>query len=80
MPLSIVDLYRNILRNEGIRGLWAGNGANLIRVFPAKAIVFSSNDMYKHLLRRFSNHDSASQQQQQLSGPLCPLWRAVWPV
>jgi len=60
---SIVDLYRNILRNEGIRGLWAGNGANLIRVFPAKAIVFSSNDMYRHLLRKLSHT-------QELSGSL----------
>lgn len=45
---TIIGLYRDILRNEGIWGLWAGNGANLIRVFPSKAIVFSSNDLYKH--------------------------------
>jgi len=37
---SIVGLYRSILRHEGILGLWAGNGANLLRVFPSKAIVF----------------------------------------
>lgn len=34
------------MQNEGILGLWAGNGANLLRVFPSKSIVFSSNDLY----------------------------------
>ena len=31
-------------------GLWAGNGANLLRVFPAKSIVFSSNDFFRATL------------------------------
>eukprot|EP00804_Cyclotella_cryptica_P010760 CCRYP_005542-RB/>CCRYP_005542-RB protein AED:0.06 eAED:0.06 QI:428/1/1/1/1/1/2/146/281 len=44
---SSLQLYRSIIRNEGIMGLWAGNGANLLRVFPAKSIVFSSNDFYR---------------------------------
>ncbi len=51
---SIANLYRSIIRNEGIIGLWAGNGANLLRVFPAKAVVFSSNDYYKNFLRKVS--------------------------
>lgn len=50
-PLSVYQLYRNILQNEGVLGLWAGNGANLLRVFPAKAVVFSSNDVFRKLLR-----------------------------
>lgn len=48
--LSAAGLYRNIIQTEGIRGLWAGNGANLLRVFPSKAIIFASNDVYKSLL------------------------------
>jgi hypothetical protein len=51
---GVVDLYRSIIRNEGILGLWAGNGANLLRIFPAKAIVFSANDMYRGVFRRLS--------------------------
>lgn len=43
-----VQLYRSIIQNEGVLGLWAGNGANLLRVFPAKAVVFSSNDFYRN--------------------------------
>eukprot|EP00980_Cylindrotheca_fusiformis_P004500 scaffold961_cov122-Cylindrotheca_fusiformis.AAC.8 len=51
---GIMNLYRSIIKHEGIIGLWAGNGANLLRVFPAKAIVFSTNDMYQGLFRRLS--------------------------
>lgn len=47
VKLTPIQLYRSIIQNEGILGLWAGNGANLLRVFPAKSIVFSSNDFYR---------------------------------
>lgn len=49
---GIMSLYRSILKNEGVMGLWAGNGANLLRVFPSKAVVFSSNDMYQGMFRK----------------------------
>lgn len=51
---GIMNLYRSIIKNEGILGLWAGNGANLLRVFPAKAVVFSSNDMYQGFFRKLT--------------------------
>lgn len=51
---SVLGLYRSILQNEGILGLWAGNGANLLRVFPAKAVVFSTNDVYQGIFRKIS--------------------------
>ena len=51
---SVIGLYRDILRNEGVLGLWAGNGVNLIRIFPAKAVIFASNDMYKGMLRKWT--------------------------
>jgi Mitochondrial carrier protein len=50
---SIVGIYKSILQREGILGLWAGNGANLIRIVPNKAVVFSTQDLYKDLFRRF---------------------------
>ena len=46
-------------------GLWAGNGANLLRVFPAKSIVFASNDFY----RSVCGYLYFGQQQQQQSLP-----------
>lgn len=49
---NIFQLYKEIVQREGlVRGLWAGNGVNLIRIFPAKAVVFASNDVYKRNLQ-----------------------------
>jgi hypothetical protein len=69
---SIVGLYRDILRNEGWKGLWAGNGANLLRIFPAKAVVFSSNDVYKSMLGKLVSKTSSNTttEKQALSAPL----------
>jgi hypothetical protein len=50
---SVLSLYRSIIQNEGVIGLWAGNGANLLRVVPAKAVVFSTNDIYQGMFRKF---------------------------
>ena len=63
---GILSLYRTIIQNEGILGLWAGNGANLLRVFPAKAIVFSCNDVYRGFFRKISK----TPEDQGLPGPL----------
>eukprot|EP00536_Pseudo-nitzschia_multiseries_P000047 jgi/Psemu1/293882/fgenesh1_pm.2_\ len=49
---SIIDLYKGIIRNEGVIGLWAGNGANLVRIFPAKGVLFSTNDVYQEMFRK----------------------------
>lgn len=51
---TALSLYRNIIRNEGVLGLWAGNGANLLRIFPTKAVVFSTNDFYSEMLANLS--------------------------
>ena len=53
--LSTVSM---IYRGEGARGLWRGNGANCLRVFPAKAILFAGNDYYKGALRGVMGQDS----------------------
>ncbi|GMI33894.1 hypothetical protein TeGR_g11971 [Tetraparma gracilis] len=47
---SLPGIVRQVLGREGVGGLWAGNGANLLRVFPAKGVVFASNDSYRQLL------------------------------
>jgi solute carrier family 25 phosphate transporter 23/24/25/41 len=68
---SVVGLYGDIIKNEGIQGLWAGNGVNLLRVFPAKAVVFASNDAYRHLFSQLSTSSSpASQHHSTFSPPL----------
>ena len=37
--LKILDTLRNVWRTEGFYGLFAGNGTNLLRIFPTSAIV-----------------------------------------
>lgn len=53
-PIKVLELYKSIVRSEGVIGLWAGNGANLLRVFPAKGIVFASNDVFKSSLKKLA--------------------------
>lgn len=43
-----------IIREEGVRAFWKGNGTNIIRIFPYSAGQLMTNDMYKRLL---ANHD-----------------------
>ena len=72
--ISPLQLYKSIIQNEGVLGLWAGNGANLLRVFPAKSIVFSSNDFYRGVAHTLYfgadagvvNKGTQTQQQQQI--------------
>lgn len=57
---GIIGIYQRVLRDEGILGLWAGNGVNLIRVMPSKAVVFSSNDVYREVLLQTQVLDKVS--------------------
>jgi hypothetical protein len=71
--ITPLQLYKSIIQNEGVIGLWAGNGANLLRVFPAKSIVFASNDFYRSVCgylyfgnNGYQDHQQHHQQQQTL--------------
>jgi len=53
---SIMSTLKKIWMEDKIRGLWKGNVANCIRVFPHKTILFAFNEA---LLKQFpSNHTS----------------------
>lgn len=39
-----------ILRKDGIKGLYYGNGANIIRILPAYSLKFMFNDTYKTIV------------------------------
>lgn len=36
---------KTVAAKEGVRGLWAGNLANLTRIFPMRGIAFATNDL-----------------------------------
>ena len=76
-PPSVLAMFRIIIKNEGVIGLWAGNGANLLRVFPAKATVFATNDMYKSILCRISGNTNASAPLSFLAGGLAGVTATV---
>lgn len=40
-----------VYADEGVRGLYRGNGANVVRVVPVYALKFSFNDAFKDMLR-----------------------------
>lgn len=59
---------RHMWRQEGMRGLFKGNGLNCIRIFPNQAIKFMS---YEQLSRRISHYLMDRGE----DGTLTPLWR-----
>jgi len=46
---NVFHLCREIYRKEGMVGFWSGNATNLLRVVPSKAVVFSSQDIYRSM-------------------------------
>ena len=41
------QVCQQIFRQEGVQGLWRGNGINAARVFPYSAVQFASYDFFK---------------------------------
>ena len=49
---SFVEALRRVWRTEGFQGLWAGNGASILRVFPARGIAFAVNERLRPYVKR----------------------------
>ena len=49
--LRIKDAFSYMLREGGVRGLWRGNGINVIKIAPESAVKFAAYDMFKRLIR-----------------------------
>ena len=45
---GIVDCITKVVKYEGFRTLWKGNGINIIRYFPMSAINFSLKEKFTH--------------------------------
>jgi len=48
--LGVVGALRKIWREDGMRGYFRGNGANMIRIFPFSAIQLSVYPLYKQVI------------------------------
>ena len=49
--MQVVDAFRWLLKEGGIRGLWRGNGINVFKIAPESAIKFAAYDSLKRLVR-----------------------------
>lgn len=47
---GMVSMWRLVVRDEGVSGLWRGNFVNCMRVFPSRGVLFSCNDLFKGAL------------------------------
>jgi len=52
--MSISKALGKMWREEGWRGMMAGNGTNCIRIVPYSAVQFGSYNIYKKVSGRFS--------------------------
>ena len=54
---GIGDCASTIVKTEGVKALWKGNGTNVLRYFPTQALNFSLKDYFKRLLGKDKNKD-----------------------
>ena len=54
---GILDCGGRVVKSEGVRALWQGNLANVLRYFPTQALNFAFKDYYK---RKFKAKKGAS--------------------
>jgi len=54
---GIGDCASRVVNEEGVKGLWKGNGTNVIRYFPTQALNFSLKDYFKRIFGRDKHRD-----------------------
>jgi solute carrier family 25 (adenine nucleotide translocator) protein 4/5/6/31 len=55
--LGISDCASRIVKEEGFKSLWKGNGTNVLRYFPTQALNFSFKDYFKRLFGKSKEKD-----------------------
>jgi len=54
---GLYEFLRSNVKTLGLRSLWRGNSANMVRVIPSAAINFTSHEQYKKLLQVDADHN-----------------------
>jgi solute carrier family 25 phosphate transporter 23/24/25/41 len=60
-PPKIFGIAGKIFKESGVRGFWRGNGANLLKVAPEKAIKFWAYETAKHMFNPNESEITAHQ-------------------
>lgn len=53
---NIVGSFKEVMKEQGWKGLWAGNGINLLRIVPTQAIELCTFESTKRFLTSVQNH------------------------
>lgn len=54
--ISLRDVIRHTVRNQGIRGFYGGLGVDLIKVLPTNTILMVSFEFFRHLFKSDNAH------------------------
>ena len=54
---GIVDCTSRVVKEEGVKALWKGNGTNVLRYFPTQALNFAFKDYFKRLFGKSKEKD-----------------------
>lgn len=52
---GIVECFRYLLREGGVRSFWRGNGINVLKIAPESAIKFAAYEQVKRFIRQGEN-------------------------
>jgi len=55
---NVIQTGLVVIKEDGVRALWKGNGANVVRVIPVYAMKFSFNDRFRDIVRQPGQTDS----------------------
>lgn len=53
---NIVGSFKEVMKEQDWKGLWAGNGINLLRIVPTQAIELCTFESTKRFLTSVQNH------------------------
>lgn len=75
---TMFEVALGVLERDGKSGFWKGNGINLLRTAPYKAVNFFSYDMYrKALLRLSGNQNKPNRAERFVAGALAGVTATV---